>query len=476
MRCFHCGSMLPDNVKFCRVCGTHFVKDQFCRVCGTQIKDGTNFCMKCGRRAEPMKPAVPVAEPVKRTVAVAEAPATKKKKTVRWGLILGALAVAALLAIGIVLILQAKDKEPAPKAASAPNAANAADAAEQVLYLEMYNEYGETIGCASGFLIEDELTLVTNYHVIEDAYSMVAMTSNGEDKVEVSTVLAADRDADLAILRCEDEIGVSPLPIGDSDKAKQGDTVYAAGYPLGLANTLSDGIISSRYEDNGIDTIQITAAISGGSSGGALLNEKGQVIGVICAYYENGQNMNLAISSAELMDLYESIDKTVELDDFYEDTHLSASTDRYEETTGLDTEFAIQYIAYALFEAADASWIFDLFPEDILVLLKEGAGEEYEALIEEMNAALAESIEAMDAYDWYYGVEILDETTLDSYDIARIERTYEDDYGIELTIDEAVQVDTQVSLTAEGVEETVELSLTFVLIDEEWYLDPTSIS
>ena len=144
--------------------------------------------------------------------------------------------------------------------------------------MEIYDASDAYAGSGSGFLINDDFTLVTNYHVIKDAYSMIAMAADGEHTVEVDTVLEYDEAADLAILKCSEKIGVSPLVLANSDRVKQGDPVYAVGYPLGIANTLSDGIVSSRYVDeNGVDLLQITAPISGGSSGGALLNETGQV-------------------------------------------------------------------------------------------------------------------------------------------------------------------------------------------------------
>lgn len=72
--------------------------------------------------------------------------------------------------------------------------------------------------------------------------------------------------------------------------------MYTASYPLGLAHTLSDGVVSSCYiDENDVDVIQITVAISSGSNGGALFNEDGEVIGVICASYVDGQNLNIAI-------------------------------------------------------------------------------------------------------------------------------------------------------------------------------------
>ena len=104
----------------------------------------------------------------------------------------------------------------------------------------------------------------------------------------------------------------------DSDSVKQGDPIYAVGYPLGLAHTLSDGVISSRYTDeNNLDILQITAAISPGSSGGALLNSLGEVVGVICASYVDGQNINIAIAANQIQSLLETSEDSIAMREFY---------------------------------------------------------------------------------------------------------------------------------------------------------------
>jgi len=172
--------------------------------------------------------------------------------------------------------------------------------AKSVLLLEVYDDAGQLTATGSGFIIDDGKTLATNYHVIEDAYSVRAISTDG-GKSDISILLAYDDVADLALLKFENPTELSSLTLADSDHAAQGDNVYAIGYPLGVANTMSEGIISSRYIDEaGTDILQTTAAISSGSSGGALLDENGEVIGIISASYIDGQNMNLAISSNEL--------------------------------------------------------------------------------------------------------------------------------------------------------------------------------
>lgn len=237
-------------------------------------------------------------------------PATGRKRP-KWGLPLVLLA-AAVIAAGIFLWFRG-----AVGANGQPEPVDVSEIADFVLYLEVLDENEEVIASASGFLVNDRRTLVTNYHVVQDARHIVAKDAYGEQSVDVGSVLAYDEIADLAVLRCDSEAEVEPLVLGDSDAVRQGDKIYAVGYPLGLANTLSDGIVSSRYLDEyGSDIIQVTAAISGGNSGGPLLDADGHVIGVMCAYYVYGQNLNVAIASNTLAELLASEFHEVSLADW----------------------------------------------------------------------------------------------------------------------------------------------------------------
>jgi hypothetical protein len=161
-----------------------------------------------------------------------------------------------------------------------------------VFYIELYDETGTAVAAGSGFFISSSGVAVTNYHVIEDAYSAKIKTSTG-DVCDVAGVYDYSVEIDLALLQIDGR-GFSYLDVGDSTSIVTGSTVYAIGSPLGLDNTISEGIISnaSRLID-GVNYIQTTASISHGSSGGALLNTAGQVIGVTSATYISGQNLTL---------------------------------------------------------------------------------------------------------------------------------------------------------------------------------------
>ena len=164
-----------------------------------------------------------------------------------------------------------------------------------VFYIEIYDKYDEAISSGSGFFIDDKGTAVTNYHVIEDAYSAWIQLSDTEAVHEVLGVYDYNAEEDWAIIKI-DCSGNKYLNIGDNSSVVGGAKVYAIGSPLGLQNTISEGIVSNPARvDGGVTYIQTNAAISHGSSGGALLNKYGEVIGITSAGYTEGQNLNLAL-------------------------------------------------------------------------------------------------------------------------------------------------------------------------------------
>ena len=171
-----------------------------------------------------------------------------------------------------------------------------------VFYIEVFNKYGSKLSTGSGFFVNDTGLAVTNYHVIEDSYSQKIQLANSNKKYNVKKIVKYNSTQDWAIIQV-DISGNSYLSIGDASTVVGGAKIFAIGSPLGLQNTISEGIISNpKRRDDGIDYIQITAAISNGSSGGALINKHGEAIGITAAYYVNGQNLNLAIPLTYLKD------------------------------------------------------------------------------------------------------------------------------------------------------------------------------
>jgi S1-C subfamily serine protease len=138
-------------------------------------------------------------------------------------------------------------------------------------------------GQGSGFIIDKDGHVLTNYHVIADA-RQVEVTLHNRKKYR-ATVVGNDRSHDLAVIQIKAP-DLSPMVLGDSKNLQVGQKVYAIGNPFGLAGTLTSGIVSSIrsvQEPNGIninEAIQTDAAINPGNSGGPLLNSHGEVIGI----------------------------------------------------------------------------------------------------------------------------------------------------------------------------------------------------
>ena len=174
------------------------------------------------------------------------------------------------------------------------------DKAKSIVLLNCYNKDGELCSSGSGFLLLEQGLIVTNYHVVEDSvYKIEANTESGE-KVNVKSVVVYTPKNDIAILRCEKSIEAPILEIGSSADLHKGDKVVAIGSPLGIINSVSTGVFSGYIDEK----IQFSASISAGSSGGALFDKKGKVIGITYASFEEGQNLNLAIPIEKVIGLW----------------------------------------------------------------------------------------------------------------------------------------------------------------------------
>ncbi len=184
-----------------------------------------------------------------------------------------------------------------------PAEAIAEKALAATVYLEMQDKNGKTLGIGSGFFVKSNL-IATNYHVIEGAAKGTAKLVGKYTQYNIEGVTATDKINDLALLKVT-AYGIKPLSLGDSNIVQVGETVYVAGNPKGLEGTFSDGIISSRRDRYTKERLQMTAPISPGSSGGPVLNRKGEVIGVSFSFYRglDAQNLNFAIPSRYLKKL-----------------------------------------------------------------------------------------------------------------------------------------------------------------------------
>jgi S1-C subfamily serine protease len=138
-------------------------------------------------------------------------------------------------------------------------------------------------GQGSGFVIDKDGHILTNYHVIAEA-RQVEVTLHNRKKYK-ATIVGTDKSHDLAIVQIKAP-DLQPITLGDSTNLQVGQKVYAIGNPFGLAGTLTRGIVSSIrqvQEPDGLvidEAIQTDAAINPGNSGGPLLNWHGEVIGI----------------------------------------------------------------------------------------------------------------------------------------------------------------------------------------------------
>lgn len=169
----------------------------------------------------------------------------------------------------------------------------------------------------SGFVIGTG-QIATNYHVVTGLVSGTVRMVGQTTTHTIDSVIAIDPDRDLAILKAA-TLTAPVLTLGDSDAMQVGQAVYAAGNPRGLTGTFSQGIVSAiRTEGiNLVDgtVIQMTAAISPGSSGGPVLDADGEVVGVAVGQVVDGQNLNFAIPVNYLKELITKTTQTVTISD-----------------------------------------------------------------------------------------------------------------------------------------------------------------
>lgn len=163
-----------------------------------------------------------------------------------------------------------------------------------VFYIEVYDKAGKPTSSGSGFFIEENGIAVTNHHVIDGAYAAKIRTMDGKE-YKVSYVYDMRAGGDWAVIQVEGS-GFPTIQRGDMSTVVGGATVYAIGSPRGFEGTISQGIISTiSREIDGVDYIQTNAAISPGSSGGALINKYGEVIGITTLSRIDAQNLNFAV-------------------------------------------------------------------------------------------------------------------------------------------------------------------------------------
>ncbi len=166
--------------------------------------------------------------------------------------------------------------------------------ASSVVMIGIHDDKGDIIGSGSGIMIGRNGYILTNNHVARGGRFYSVRIENDGTMYKTEEIIKYNSLLDLAVIRIDRTL--QPLPVYRGRKPLvRGQKVVAIGSPLGLFNSVSDGIISGFRRMNDVDMIQFTAPISHGSSGGAVLNMFGEVIGVSTAGIDEGQNINLAV-------------------------------------------------------------------------------------------------------------------------------------------------------------------------------------
>ena len=216
------------------------------------------------------------------------------------GLVAGAL-IGGGAGAGVVALVD-QDSGSTPPAAAAQNVviknpesattatAAAAKAAPSVVTVYVANS--ASAGSGSGVVLTDDGYVLTNNHVVtlEGSGTGAVQVRTSDGTLYDASVVGTDPSSDLAVIKLDGANGLTPATFANSDKVQVGDVAVAIGAPLGLSNTVTDGIVSAtgravqtgstQNDSTVIDAIQTDAAINPGNSGGALVNGAGQVIGI----------------------------------------------------------------------------------------------------------------------------------------------------------------------------------------------------
>lgn len=171
--------------------------------------------------------------------------------------------------------------------------------APSVVMIGVLNRERQITATGSGIVIGRGGYILTNFHVVERGAAFAVRIEDDQQTYLADHLIKVNPKMDLAILRIPKELKPLPLYAGKKPLVR-GQRVVAIGSPLGLFNSVSDGIIAGFRVIDEVNMIQFTAPISHGSSGGAVLNLYGEVIGISTAGLNEGQNLNLAVPYEEI--------------------------------------------------------------------------------------------------------------------------------------------------------------------------------
>lgn len=173
--------------------------------------------------------------------------------------------------------------------------------AASVVMLQVFDDQNQCYKTGSGVVINHSGYILTNFHVAAGGRYYGVLLEEETEVFYTDQLIKYNQDLDLAVLRMDKQR--TPIPVyRGPDSLVRGQKVVAIGSPLGLFNTVSDGIISGFRTVGRRSMLQFTAPTSHGSSGGALLDLYGNLIGVITAGFDDGQNLNLAVDYQSILE------------------------------------------------------------------------------------------------------------------------------------------------------------------------------
>lgn len=233
-----------------------------------------------------------------------------------------------------------------------------------VVTLYINDKDGKQIGTGTGFIIDSNGIIVTNYHVIaawlEADNTLLVKMENGS-YFPIRTLINFDKENDVAIFKVDGK-ELPVVKLSTDYKPKQGENIVVVGSPLGLETTVSDGIISSVRGEDGL--LQVTAPISQGSSGSPVLNSNGEVVGVITFLIEGGQNLNFAIPVKHVSNLLKKApmsEKQGIVDEAFPEVPAPAPTLALPEPPEVNIEKADALFAEKKYDEAKSEYISLLF-------------------------------------------------------------------------------------------------------------------
>lgn len=189
---------------------------------------------------------------------------------------------------------------PADRAGQPLDYVELAKLASSVVMLQVFDDKGQCFKTGSGVMIQESGYILTNFHVVAGGSYYGVLLEEDPEVCYTNELIKYNQDFDLAILRIQKHR--TPIRVRQGgEKLVRGQKVVAIGSPLGLFNTVSDGIISGFRTVGERSMIQFTAPTSHGSSGGALLDLYGNLIGIITAGFDDGQNLNLAVDQETIL-------------------------------------------------------------------------------------------------------------------------------------------------------------------------------